>query len=61
MYPELDFIPESINDPRVTSNTVVYNYAMEMLEREGRQSTEALFHNLNTLESRQGKNCPFIQ
>ena len=59
MYPELDFIPESINDPRVTSNTSVYSYAMEMLEREGRQSTEALYHNLNTLESRQGSQVPF--
>ena len=59
MYPELDFIPESINDPRVTSNTAVYNYAIEMLEREGKQSTEALFHNLNTLESRAGGQVPF--
>lgn len=32
----------------------VYNYALDMLEREGRQATEALYHNLNTLESRQG-------
>ena len=59
MYPELDFVPESIEDPRLTSNKIVYEYAMNMLEREGKQSTEALFHNLNTLESRQGSQVPF--
>ena len=32
----------------------VYKYAMDMLEREGKQSFEALYHNLNTLESRAG-------
>lgn len=36
-----------------------YRYAIDMLEREGRQSTEALYHNLNTLESRQGSQVPF--
>lgn len=59
MYPKLDFEPDSIEDPRLTSNTAVYNYAIYMLEREGRQATEALFHNLNTLESRQGSQVPF--
>lgn len=34
-------------------------YAMSMLEREGKQSAEALYHNLNTLESRQGSQVPF--
>ena len=36
-----------------------YSYAMKQLEREGRQSAEALFHNLNTLESRAGSQVPF--
>lgn len=36
-----------------------YQYAMDMLEREGQQSTQALYHNLNTLESRQGSQVPF--
>ena len=36
-----------------------YSYAMRQLEREGRQSAEALFHNLNTLESRAGSQVPF--
>jgi len=31
-----------------------YRYAIDMLNKEGEQSTEALYHNLNTLESRQG-------
>ena len=38
---------------------VAYKYAMKQLEREGRQSAEALFHNLNTLESRAGSQVPF--
>ena len=36
-----------------------YRYAMKQLEREGTQSAEALFHNLNTLESRAGSQVPF--
>ena len=36
-----------------------YNYAMDMLEREGKQSFEALYHNLVTLESRAGSQVPF--
>lgn len=36
-----------------------FQYALEMLEREGRQATEALYHNLNTLESRAGAQVPF--
>lgn len=37
----------------------VYKYAMDMLEKEGSQSFEALYHNLNTLESRAGSQVPF--
>ena len=36
-----------------------YSYAMDMLDREGSQSAEALYHNLNTLESRPGLQLPF--
>lgn len=36
-----------------------YQYAMDMLEREGHQASEALFHNLNSLESRAGSQVPF--
>ena len=37
----------------------VYSYAMEMLEREGKQAAQGLYHNLNTLESRAGSQVPF--
>lgn len=37
----------------------VYAYAMDMLENEGAQSAQGLYHNLNTLESRQGSQVPF--
>ena len=36
-----------------------YRYAMDMTEREGNQGAQALFHNLNTLESRPGSQVPF--
>lgn len=36
-----------------------YNFAMKQLEREGTQAAEAMFHNLNTLESRAGSQVPF--
>ena len=37
----------------------VYNYAMDMTERETRQAVEGLYHNLNTLQSRSGNQLPF--
>lgn len=36
-----------------------YAYAMDMLEREGKQAAQGLYHNLNTLESRAGSQVPF--
>lgn len=36
-----------------------YEYAMDMLNKEGKQAAQALYHNLNTLESRQGSQVPF--
>lgn len=36
-----------------------YKYAMEMTEREMHQSVEALYHNLNSLQSRSGCQLPF--
>lgn len=35
------------------------DYALEMLETEGKQAAQGLYHNLNTLESRQGSQVPF--
>ena len=37
----------------------VYRYAMEMTEREVYQAVEAMYHNLNTLQSRSGNQLPF--
>lgn len=36
-----------------------HHFAIKQLEREGTQSAEAMFHNLNTLESRAGSQVPF--
>lgn len=36
-----------------------FEYAMDMLEREGKQAAQGLYHNLNTLESRAGSQVPF--
>lgn len=36
-----------------------YQFALKQLEREGLQAAEAMFHNLNTLESRAGSQVPF--
>ena len=36
-----------------------YKYAMKMTEREVYQAAEALYHNLNTLQSRSGNQLPF--
>lgn len=50
----------SITDPVFKSYSVAaFNYANDMLEKEGSQSAQALYHNLNTLESRAGAQVPF--
>lgn len=36
-----------------------YTYAMEMTQKECHQAVEALYHNLNTLQSRSGNQLPF--
>ena len=36
-----------------------WKYAIDMLEREGKQAAQGLYHNLNTLESRAGSQVPF--
>ena len=46
------------NDYKVYSKKA-YDYAMEMTEREVYQSVEAMYHNLNTLQSRSGNQLPF--
>ena len=53
---ELSFDDKEANDPR---NKAAYNYAMRMTEREVYQAVEAMYHNLNTLQSRSGNQLPF--
>lgn len=36
-----------------------HEYAIQMLEKEGKQAAQSLYHNLNTLESRAGSQIPF--
>jgi len=37
----------------------IYQYAMDMTERETYQAVEGMYHNLNTLQSRSGNQLPF--
>lgn len=52
----IEHIPSNIDieDREAKSWSKAYQYAIDMLEKEGQQATQALYHNLNTLESRQG-------
>lgn len=49
----------SIEDNFYKDIPEVYEYAMDMLKKEIHQSVEALYHNLNTLQSRSGNQLPF--
>ena len=49
----------SIDNKEAKTFPKAYKYAIEMLESEGKQAAQGLFHNLNTLESRQGSQVPF--
>ena len=49
----------NIESEEAKHTSKAYKYAYEMLEKEGRQSAQALYHNLNTLESRQGSQVLF--
>lgn len=59
-YSELEPMNEySIDNNGFKKYPRVYEYAMDMLEKEGKQAAQGLYHNLNTLESRQGSQVPF--
>lgn len=59
-YNELEPMAEySIDNDGFKKYPRVYEYAMDMLEKEGKQAAQGLYHNLNTLESRQGSQVPF--
>ena len=46
-------------DNKAIKDTIAYKFAIRQLEREGLQAGEAMYHNLNTLESRAGSQVPF--
>jgi ribonucleoside-triphosphate reductase len=49
----------SIEDGKYKENDKVYKYALSMTEKELKQATEGLYHNLNSLQSRSGNQLPF--
>lgn len=49
----------SIKDETYTSHPKAYKYAMDMTVKEIHQAVEAMYHNLNTLQSRSGQQLPF--
>ena len=49
----------SIDHEDFKKQTKVYEYAMDMTEKETRQAVEGMYHNLNTLQSRSGNQLPF--
>ena len=57
---KIDNITElSIDDEFYKKNRKVYNFAMDMTNREIHQAVEGMYHNLNTLQSRSGNQLPF--
>ena len=52
--------PIELSNPKLRKKMPqAYNFAVKQLEREGIQAAEAMYHNLNTLESRAGSQVPF--
>lgn len=49
----------SIDSDIYKENENTYKYAMDMTKREVHQAVEAMYHNLNTLQSRSGNQLPF--
>ena len=49
----------SIDDPNAMACANVYRYAEAMTRKELSQAAEALYHNLNSLQSRSGNQLPF--
>ena len=56
-YPANDKM--SIDDSRYKIHDRVYEYALRMTEKETQQAVEAMYHKLNTLQSRSGNQLPF--
>ena len=60
---KLDSIPKELGfedkEAKEPWNEPAYKYALKMTEREIYQAVEAMYHNLNTLQSRSGNQLPF--
>lgn len=64
---EIDLWDSEENHPEIHIDEMIlkmlypkaYDYAIRHLEKEGNQSCQGLYHNLNTLESRAGSQVPF--
>ena len=56
-FPIKDTLPIDNRNYRLYQST--YEYAMDMTQREVYQAIEAMYHNLNTLQSRSGNQLPF--
>lgn len=57
-----EYEPIEIDNKELCVNpetVAAYNYAIKQLKKEGKQAAQGLYHNLNTLESRQGSQVPF--
>ena len=59
MYCVCDIGEISINDENAYADPDAYDYALKMTTKETYQAVEALYHNLNTLQSRSGNQLPF--
>lgn len=49
----------SIENKKIYNQSMAYNYAADMTEKEIYQAVEGMYHNLNTLQSRSGNQLPF--
>lgn len=59
LYNGFQYDKISINSLFYKDNPKIYKYAMDMTIKETQQSVEAMYHNLNTLQSRSGNQLPF--
>ena len=62
---DIDYVISQVNNEMsITDKTYLkypnlYRYAMAMTQKEVHQAVEAMYHNLNTLQSRSGNQLPF--
>ena len=59
IYDKEELFKLSIESKLYKEQHKAYDYAMNMTEKEVRQAIEAMYHNLNTLQSRSGNQLPF--